>query len=401
MKLLMITFYKLKMMFADKVFFAAMVIIPLFITLSTGYALRYEKLNTIPIAFVDEDQSNYSRVLIDRLSGKEGLRIERSTREDAVDKIKNNKVEAAFVIGKGFEEKITGGDNKGIIDMVKSPTSSASDYIREVVAGEAMRFVSNHLAVNWVLDKYESLQKSVNDELASEVIRYCDMQWEPKPLMTINYVEMKGDKEVEVKKISMPASTATSAGIIVVFIMFYILFSSGWLIEERRNGTIKRLVSGPDAFGYSFVGNIFALIISGVVQIAFFSLINQWVFHVDLFPGVWSYAVFGAYLLSVISLSMFLSSVLKTAAQLQAGAPVLALLTGFAGGCFWNFVEVSKQIRLLSKLTLQGWALEGINQLLLDPANVRNIILPMLVLFSTSLILLPLSYMMIKVQVKT
>jgi hypothetical protein len=70
-------------------------------------------------------------------------------------------------------------------------------------------------------------------------------------------------------------------------------------------------------------------------------------------------------------------------------------LATFAGGCFWNFVEMPGRVRQLSLLTPQGWALSGINGLLTDPGNAAAIYLPLLVLFSTALILLPLSYMMI------
>lgn len=140
--------------------------------------------------------------------------------------------------------------------------------------------------------------------------------------------------------------------------------------------------------------------LSGMLQILLFSVIDKLAFGVDLFPGAWSYLIFFVYLLAVISISLFLSSILKTPAQLQAGAPVFTLLTGFAGGCFWNFVEMPERLKQLSMLTPQGWALRGINSLLINPADVAVIVLPAVVLFAIPLILLPLSYIIIKVQVK-
>lgn len=401
MKLLTITLYKLKMMFSDRLFFAAMIIIPLFITVSTGYALRYEKLNAVTIAVVDEDSSGYSQTLVDRLMKKEGFNVASTTRSKAYEMIKNNKVEAAFIIKKGFEEKIISGESKEVIDAVKSPASTSAGFIGEVIAGEVMRFRAENIAADWVAKQYRKLNKPVSDELLQEVIRYTDEQWEPRPLMTVDYREMEGDTPKEVERVSMPAATATSAGIIVVFIMLFVLFSSGWLIEERRNGTLKRLVSGPSALGFSFLGSILALMISGMLQILLFTLVDKLAFSVDLFPGGWSYLVFFAYLTAVISISMFLSSILKTPAQLQAGAPVFALLTGFAGGCFWNFIEMPGQIRSISMLTPQGWALEGINRLLVDPSNVLSITTPVLVLFSLSFVLLPVSYCVIKKSVRS
>lgn len=399
MKLLLVTFYKLKMMLSDKVFFTAMIIIPLFITIATGYALRHEKLNIIPLALVDEDGTDDSLTLISRLTKKEGFSINITTGKKASDMLKNNKVEAIFIINAGFKEKISRGDSGQLISMAKSPSSVAASYVQEIFAGEVMRFIANSTAVDWVKKAYTENKKKFDENVAAEVIKYCDSQWEPRPLMTVIYKELDGSEAVNVKRVIMPAATATSAGIIVVFIMFYILFSSGWLVEERINGTLKRLVSGSRALWMSFAGNICALAISGLLQIVLFSIVNRLVFDVDLFPSGMSYIVFGAYLLSVISISMFISSILKTPAQLQAGAPVFALLTGFAGGCFWNFVDISKQARQLSMLTPQGWALEGVNRLLINPSDLGSVVLPLLILCSISLILLPLSYLIIKRQV--
>ena len=399
MKLLTVTFYKLKMMLSDRALMLAMVLIPALIMLATGYALRYEKLDVIPVAFVDEDGTALSEKLLDRLSGKEGLRIHAADRKTAVEMLKGSKVEGIFIIREGFEERITQGESKEIIDVVKSPSSFSMEFIQEIVAGEAIRFITNNMAARWVSDEYLKLGKTAGEELAREVMAYSDSQWEPSPLMTIRYMELEGKKVVEAPKVSLPAATATSAGIIVVFLMFYILFSSGWLIEERINGTLKRLVSGPGALLLSFSGNVLALMISGILQVALFSSIIALAFGVELFPGGLSYLVFAVYLLAVISISMFLSSVLKTPSQLQTGAPVFALLTGFAGGCFWNFIEMPARLKALSMLTPQGWALQGINMLLADAGSPGGIMAPVLVLLSISLILLPLSYIIINGQI--
>ena len=400
MKLLTVTYYKLKMMLGDRLFFAAMIIIPLLITIATGYALRYEKLNMIPIAFVDEDKSGYSDTLLERMSMKQGLQVEIVSREEALSMLEGSKIEQVFIIKKDFEKNIKSGYSKEIIDTVKAPSSYSVDFTSEVIAGEVMRLLTGNMAAVWVEDSYNKLGKPVNSGFRDDIVRYNDSMWSPKPLMTIEYKELQGGVVKDVNRVTMPAATASSAGIITAFIMFYILFSSGWLVEERTNGTIKRLACGPHALYLSYAGNIFALMISAVIQILIFSLIDKLAFGVDLFPGGLSYLVFFVYMMSVISICLFLSSVFKTQAQLQAVAPVLALLTGFLGGCFWNFVEMPDRIKQLSMLTPQGWAMEGINGLLLNQVDFSAVFVPVLVLSVISLIFLPLSYIIISMQLR-
>lgn len=400
MKLAIVTFYKLKMLISDKLLLAAMIIIPLFLTVVTGYSLKYEKLNIIPIAFVDQDGSEYSGLLLERLQKKEGIKIENTTSQKAAEMVKNNKAEAAFIVKKGFMESIAGGNSSQIIDLIKSPASFSVDFVKELVAGEVIRFTGNHMAADWIKEKYGQLGKPVSDELTREIIRHSDSMWGTEVVMPVNYQEIDGKTVKDVERNSIPAAAAASTGMIVFFIMFYILFSSGWLVEERQNGTLKRLTTGPGAIGVSFTGSVIALFILGLFQLVLFYSVYRLGFGLELFSGRGAYLVLVVYLLAVISISMFLSSVLKTPAQLQAGAPVFALLTGFAGGCFWNIIEVPGKIKKISMLTPQGWALDTINKLQTNPGMDNVILMPVVILLSLSLILLPLSYIIIRVQVR-
>ena len=231
-----------------------------------------------------------------------------------------------------------------------------------------------------------------------------DSLWEPKPLLTVEYKEFRGGtagkevQEVQETNLALPVSSASSAGLITAFIMFYILYGSSWLIEERLNCTVKRLGAVKGAIAASFAGNVLAMAAAGVLQILIFCAALKIFLGFTIYYGILSYVVLFAYLLSVISIGMFLSSVMKTQAQLQAGAPVFALITGFVGGCFWNFVELPEQVRRLSLLTPQGWALQGLNGLLPGCAISSAALVPLMVLFIISLILLPASYIIINVN---
>lgn len=399
-RLLSIAFYKFKMMMSDRLFFAAMIIIPLLITLAAGYALRYEKMDTIPIAVVDEDMSDNSVLLLERISRKEGIQLKIANQKEAVEMLENYQVEQVVVIGKGFGESVRQGVSEGLIDLINSPSSQSAGFTQEVVASEAMRLITANMAANNVEQQYQELGITIESGFKAKVAAFADELWDPEPLLTIEYRELEAGADKPVSKEMLPASSASSAGLIIAFMMFYMLYGSGWVIEERLNGTIKRLGAGKGAVALSFQGSILALLFAGTLQIFMFSAVLRIFFDITLFRGVFSYLVLFVYLLAVIAISMFLASVLKTQAQLQAGAPVLALFTGFAGGCFWNFVEMPERIRTLSLFTPQGWALGALNALLLNPADTTAIINPVLILFTAALILLPASYIIINMQLR-
>lgn len=399
-KLITAAFFKFKMMMGDRTFFISMIVIPLLIMIAAGYALSYEKLDVIPVAAVDEDDSEYSSLLIERVSEKEGINLYESDRENALSMLDGGKAEQVFIIGKGFQEAVKNGENEGLIELISSPSSYSTGFVKEVIAGEAMRLTASNMAANSVEEHYTELGKDAGGDLRDEALNYAEGLWEPKPLMTVDYRELKGGVASAVSRTRPPASSASSAGLLTAFVMFYMLFGSGWLIEERTNGTIKRLGAGNGAVAASFGGSVLALLAAGTLQVLMFCVILKIFFGISLFSGAMSYFLLFAYLLAVAALCMFLSSILKTQAQLQAGGPVFALFTGFAGGCFWNFIEMPGRLAELSLLTPQGWALKGLNSLLLNPADFTPALAPFLVLLATALILLPLSYIIINMQLR-
>ncbi len=388
------------MMLADKLFFSSMIVIPLLIMVTVGYALRNEKLDIIPIAAVDEDNTPCSELLIERICCKEGISLSKAGREEAMSMLEEGRAEQIFIINKGFQDRVKKGDSKGLIELVSSPSSYLAGFTKEIIADEAIRMIMANRTANKIVLDYGGASREQAYVLRNEVLTYIDGLWEPEPLMTIEYKELKKGVVTETNQAILPMASSSSAGLIVAFVMFFILFGSGWLIEERTNGTIKRLGTGKDALAASFGGSILSLLAAGILQILLFSLLLRLLFGVVLFRGVMPYLLMIAYLLSVISIGMFLSTVLTSAAQLQAVAPVVALMTGFAGGCFWNWVEMPEGIARLSLLTPQGWALKGINSMLTGVTHVRGVLLPVLILLTAALILLPISYIIINKQLR-
>jgi hypothetical protein len=159
---------------------------------------------------------------------------------------------------------------------------------------------------------------------------------------------------------------------------------------------LKNLYVKVNALLLTYGANIISMFISGMLQIFIFACTIKLVFGVVLFTGILSYMVMAAYLLSVISISMLMSSVFRTSAQLQSAAPAFALITGFLGGCFWNFVNIPENMKALAALTPQGWALSAINRLIANPDAALGIQLELMVLLIIPLILLPLSYIIIR-----
>jgi ABC-2 type transport system permease protein len=388
MRFLSILKNRLLVHFSDKLFVLAILILPVLLSSISGYALRKEKLGYVPVFLADEDETESSELLTYRLMNKEGLRVKTGLLKDGEKEVRDDNAEAMIVIGKGFEANLKSGNIDGLVTVVKSPSTYSAELIKEIVASEVLRIYSTDFTYNW-------LRRNFNDINRSEISERLEEKWQPNPIMTITYeeieVESKGDGNI-----TIPPFAAASLGLLILFIMLGLLFGSGWLCEEKINGTIQRAMSVKGALRQLFMGNIAALFIMGLFLTIIFTGMQRVFFGVLLIKGPLSFLLIVLYILCVSSISMFMSAVFRSSHQLQASAPVLALVSGIMGGCLWNFAGVPKPLLSIALLTPQGWALRALTSLYSAPDRMEPVLSAALVLGAASIGFIMLSYYSLK-----
>lgn len=388
MRFLSILKNRLRVLFSDKLFVLAILVIPILLSLISGYAQRKEKLGYVPVFLVDDDKTDSSKLLVERLYEKEGLQVKKGLLQDGQKEIRNNNMEAMIVIEKGFEKNLNNGNINSLITLIKSPSTYSAELIKEFIASEVLRIYSTDFTYNWLSTKFDDINRQ-------DVGKRIDEQWQPDPIMTITYEEVEVNTRGD-RTITIPPFAAASLGLLILFVMLGLLFGSGWLCEEKLNGTIQRTMSVKGALLPLFLGNIVALFIMGLFLTAVFIVI-QWVFFgVLLINGPLSLLVIVLYILCVASISMFLATVFETPHQLQASAPVLALITGIMGGCLWNLAGVPKPLLSMALLTPQGWTLQALTNLFAAPDQWEYASFTAIMLGGASIMMIFLSYFGLK-----
>lgn len=366
MKFVSVLKNRIRVLFSDKLFILAMIAIPVLLSLISGYAQRREKLGYIPIALVDEDNTIGSNLLCERLMQKEGLKVYKDERKKAMARLNDDSIEAAVIVEKNFESSLKSGSYSEVITLIKSPSTYSAELLKEIISIEALRIHTGDFTYNWIKDSAEKSGIDPSSIDRNDIISRVEEYLEPNPIMTISYEEVKAAPNGS-ETIIIPSFTAASLGLLVFFIMLGLLFGSGWLCEEKANGTFQRVYSVKGAIIPLFMGNLSALCIMGLLQTFVFVAVQKILFDVVIFKSVYSWIVIFAFILSAASVSMLLASFFETQNQLQAVAPVFALITGLMGGCLWNLLGVPKSLLTMALLTPQGWALKALTELYAIP----------------------------------
>ncbi|MFZ5824033.1 MAG: ABC transporter permease, partial [Bacillota bacterium] len=235
--MLYVAFYRLKMLAASPLTLLLMLLAPAMVLLAIS-AVASPRQAAIPVAVVDQDRTEYSRLLVQRLQGRSILRVTLLDEAEAVRLVQTRRLEAALVIEPGLQEAILAGQSEGRIRVVKSPASMVAEMAAEYLASEVVRLQANTLAAGRVVAAYEARGLG-RDGLWQEAWTYADSFWEPEPLMRIDYQEMQAGRPVSDQ--ASPAVPLTLYGLVASLVLFNTLLTAGSLIDERRSGVLLRL----------------------------------------------------------------------------------------------------------------------------------------------------------------
>lgn len=398
----------------------------------------------IPIAVVDEDDSDYSRTVIARVAKTPHVALEMCSRKEAVRRIEAQTADLAFVFKEGFQANIAQGQYRELVDLIESPASLSSGLLKEVVASEIMRFVSNATAANDVVAYYTEkglITAQEKKPLWQEAWHYTDAQWEPEPLATMVYREGgdvlslngdntdsddlrgkvdaarpnedtdgAGDVNPEVRNTARTDAPNTEAhkltdegmrafGLLSVALMLLTFYLNDWLVKEKQQHVLTRVsVVGASKLRY-IVGNGCGA--SLLVFVSFLLAAGYFISGASLswWRIVLVCVVVSAYIGACFSIATLFASFARGHKQMHLFGLMTVVATSVIGGSFINLAEVSSRFASLAALTPQQWLLSAVRGTLSEGDFWTTVpkILPSLGVFAAAgVVLLSISLLLLE-----
>jgi len=309
----------------------------------------------IPIAVVDEDNTKFSKFIVDRIKENMALKVNIINQKTAEEMVSSNRLEAAFIISRGLEKKIKQGEYSDLIKMIKNPRSISTEMIAEGIASSAVKLFCASMASNKVVAEYSKLSEITSEEknkLWNEAWKQTEQQWnQPEPIMKIDVFRVNANTAKNIG--SNINGSRIILGVISAFLMFFLLMGAWWLSEEERNGTIFRIKVSTVSPLAIIAGNMLFLYIVGIIQSLLYLMFFRFILNIevpvtfDLFVSLTAY-------IFLISAIVFILSAYFTPIQLGIIVPILSLFTALAGGCFWDITIFDSVIQKITLFTPQG-----------------------------------------------
>jgi ABC-2 type transport system permease protein len=208
----------------------------------------------------------------------------------------------------------------------------------------------------------------------------ADTLWEPEPPVTVRG-QVVVASDVRGDSVLAEGSTLSSIGFTVWFVLFMTFGSAGGILEEREQGTLRRLLVAPASRGTIIAGKVAGVLLAAVAQVLILVSVGQALFGVPWGRDPLAVAmVLGAYVLAGTGLAVFVTAVVRTRDQLGGLSPLIATGLAMLGGCLWPIEVVSPLMQTIAKLTPTGWAVIGLTDVVARNQGISSALLPTAVL---------------------
>ena len=174
----------------------------------------------------------------------------------------------------------------------------------------------------------------------------------------------------------------SSPGSLVNFGLINLLSCAIVFVNDRINGTLRRLVTSPLSKFTLLTGKFIGPVVMGILQTLLLVCVGQWVFGVAWGQSPLALAVVAlAFILAGVSIGIFISTVVRTTDQAVSLMIGSSMMMAALGGAWWPLDITPPFMQRLGHLFPSAWAMDGFQAVILRGAGVAGVAQPALVLF--------------------
>ena len=157
----------------------------------------------------------------------------------------------------------------------------------------------------------------------------------------------------------------TVPGYAIFFALFSINAAAATILQEKEDGTFRRLLIAPIQKYALLGGKLLAQFLLTLLQLAILFTISYFLFHLDVasWPALILLLVGASF--AATGLGILLVSVVKTRRQLAPVVTLVTLITSAIGGAWWPLFLEPTWMQQIAKIGMTAWAMEGLNAIMI------------------------------------
>lgn len=320
-----------------------------------------------------EGSGPIGEALVARLERVDGIEITRIQDADAMRRdVERGRLEAGVVVPRGFDDLIETGDTARLTFIAQPAAMQLRTTIAAAVAAEDAVLRAARLAQEEGTTSFDAAL-AVAEEAALA---------DPGIEVTVETVGAATFPET-LGRFDVGASSE-----LILFVFLMSMMGGIGLIEARRLGVIRRILSTPTSARSVLFGQGISRLGISLVQALVIMLGSALLFDVRWGDPVAAALLLVAFALVGTGAAMLLGATLRTEQQAVATSLLLGLSLGALGGAMVPIEFFSDVMRTVAHLTPHAWALDGFAEVVRHDAGVADVLTEVGVLLAFAALLL-------------
>ena len=354
-----IALLELKLFLSNRAELAFSIALPILL-----FALMYGALSSdtevfTPASVVDLDGGVHARELVARLDSLPEVEVEERTEADADSALDRSAILFAVVIPDGFSDAMEAGESAPLVFRQRGNGGDTGQIVAAIVRGIA-RDMASDARVRAQTQRALADSGVSPERIEAEVgVQLASLRASP-PVA----VEVLRPGEEPNDESSDSLFSRLLPGLIVMFVMFSVTLAAQTMVEERRTGTLERLMTTRLGVNQLFTGKF----LSGVMRAMFQTVVMLSLAFVVFQPGgalefveLLAFALLAA--AAFTGVSLVIGAVARTRNQAAWAAVFFTLLMVVFSGTFFEITEGSL-MHSISRATINAYAIDAMQNII-------------------------------------
>ena len=361
------------------------------------FALMYGALSSesevfTPASVVDLDRGPHARELVRRLDSLSSVEVEERTEADADDALDRSAILFAVVIPAGFSMALESGESASLIFRQRGNGGDTGQIVAAIVRGIARDMATDarvHRQTRRTLANSSVSPERVEQEISAQLV---SLRANPPVTVAVRRPGKEPDDDGRDGLFSR-----LLPGLIVMFVMFSVTLAAQAIVEDRRTGTLERLMTTRLGVNQLFIGKL----LSGVMRAMFQTVVMLSLAFVVFRPaGPLAYAELLAFALlaaaAFTGVSLVIGAMARTRNQAAWAAVFFTLLMVVFSGTFFEITDGSL-MHSISRATINAYAIDAMQNIIGPGEHLGQQWLEMAVMAGVAVVGLGLARMLFRI----
>ena len=356
--------FELKLFLSNRAELAFSIALPVLLFALMYGALSSESEVFTPASVVDLDGGPHARELVQRLDSLAEVEVEERTEADADAALDRSAILFAVVIPAGFSDAVEAGETAQLVFRQRGNGGDTGQIVAAIVRGIARDMAADarvRVQTQRALADSTVTQRQVEAEVQTQLASL-----RANPLVTVEvrrpFDRLRAGEESDDDGDGL--FSRLLPGLIVMFVMFSVTLAAQNMVEDRRAGTLERLMTTRLGANQLFIGKL----LSGVMRAMFQTVVMLSLAFVVFRPaGPLAYVELLAFSLlaaaAFTGVSLVIGAVARNRNQAAWAAVFFTLLMVVFSGTFFEITEGSL-MHSISRATINAYAIEAMQNII-------------------------------------